>query len=52
MKGQLPKANPLVALPFVVAAWLVCDPDQPLEDIKGIRRWIALGLMFIARIFM
>lgn len=44
MKQQLTTVGTYVSATLTLTAWLICDPDQPLEDIKGLRRWISIIL--------
>lgn len=44
MNQRLKDIRTQIAAVLAVTAWLICDPDQPLEDIKGFRRWVSIVL--------
>jgi len=45
---KITKLSSFVAIPMVLTAWLICDPDQPAKDIKGARRLISVALIWVA----
>lgn len=44
MNQRLKDIRTQISAILAVTAWLICDPDQNSEDIKGLRRWISIVL--------